>query len=317
MAEQELPKHLEHQSNSTVCPAPSMGLGSSLQALGALVHLVALAAFATVRIEHVIVDAAVFVLALWGPRTRALLWALWPLWLTGVLMDSQPFFVPQWRGEIHTGELWAADARLFPAPDGSPWPAWWQTRTSALADLLCGLAYMLYLLEYFGLAVYLWWRKDELFRSFTWGFFVLSLLAVAVYMLYPAAPPWYVMDYGAGPAQLDALPSAAGAARFDSLLGVHFFAQFYSRNPNVFGAMPSLHVATPALAAVLLWGRGKVLRWASIGFTLWVAFSALYLAHHYVLDVLAGALLAIVSALVVRRLLREPHRLEAEGTVRR
>ena len=32
---------------------------------------------------------------------------------------------------------------------------------------------------------------------------LLNLLAYATYLIYPAAPPWYVAHYGLGPACLD------------------------------------------------------------------------------------------------------------------
>lgn len=89
---------------------------------------------------------------------------------------------------------------------------------------------------------------------------------------------------------LDALPSPAGTIRFDHLLGINYFQAFYSRNTNIFGAMPSLHVAYPVLVAFTVLGMGR--RWVAgtTLFALLVAFSAVYLEHHWIWDVLFGAL---------------------------
>ena len=53
-----------------------------------------------------------------------------------------------------------------------------------------------------------------------WAFVLLNVMAVATFILYPAAPPWYVEKYGLGPAVLNTSPSVAGAARIDQLLGI-------------------------------------------------------------------------------------------------
>jgi membrane-associated phospholipid phosphatase len=97
------------------------------------------------------------------------------------------------------------------------------------------------------------------------------------------------------------LPSAAGAARFDALVGIELFARFYSRNPNVFGATPSLHVAYAVMAAWHLWHRGLFARGFGVAFSLLIGFSAVYLAHHYVLDVVAGAATGLITCVVVDR----------------
>ena len=115
-------------------------------------------------------------------------------------------------------------------------------------------------------------------------------------MLFPVAPPWYVAQYGLGPAVLEAIPSAAGAARFDELTGIKYFAAFYSRNPNVFGAMPSLHVAYPVIATLAVRDRG--VRWWGPIFllALLVMFSAVYLNHHYIVDVIGGVIAAFIAS---------------------
>ena len=60
--------------------------------------------------------------------------------------------------------------------------------------------------------------------------------------------------------------------------------------------MPSLHVAYATLVAWLVFPLGRVLRWATVAFALSMAFSAVYLRHHYILDVIFGALLAVPFA---------------------
>ena len=70
-------------------------------------------------------------------------------------------------------------------------------------------------------------------------------------------------------------------------------ANFYKRSANVFGAMPSLHVAYPMSTFLALRGMGK--RWTVpvLVFSLVVGFAAVYLQHHYLIDVIAGFFCAV------------------------
>jgi inositol phosphorylceramide synthase catalytic subunit len=263
-------------------------------------HFALVVATGRVRWEHVALDLLVVVLAWAGAGTRRFLRGAFPLYLTGMLLDSQPLWLGL-RGAIHTGDLWDLEKALFPAPGGMHWPEWWSHHPNTPLDLLCGFAYAAYLYEVFLVALWFFIKKDDArFQQLCWAFFVVNTLGVITYMLYPAAPPWYVLKYGPGPADLLAPPSPAGTARFDAFFGIHYFANFYAKNPNVFGAMPSLHAAYPLMMVLVLWYKGPAWRVGTSLFALLVAFSAVYLTHHYVLDVLAGMVAAIVAYVVVR-----------------
>ncbi|WP_224367888.1 phosphatase PAP2 family protein [Hyalangium versicolor] len=261
-------------------------------------HLVFVAAMGKLRWEHAAADLLLVGLAFAGPGPRRFLRGAFPLWLTGVLMDNQWLWLPL-RGHIHTGELWELERHLFPAPDGQTWPSYFASRTHAVLDFFCGFSYAAYIYEVFGLVLLYFFRKHPRFEFVCWSFMLVNTLGLVTYMLYPAAPPWYVMKYGPGPADLTALPSPAGTARFDALLGISYFAKFYARNPNIFGAMPSLHCAYPVLVTWQVWRQGRAWRVGAGAFAALVAFSAIYLQHHYILDVMAGVAAALVACTVV------------------
>jgi len=174
-----------------------------------------------------------------------------------------------------------------------------------------------------GFAAYLaLFRRDEagrrLLARFGWTFLFMNLAGFVTYYIYPAAPPWYVADYGLGPANMAARSSAAGAARWDALTGIPYFQEFYGRSADVFGAIPSLHVSYPLLT--FLHGRELRKRWldvASFGLFLLVSFAAVYLNHHYVLDVLLGVLYTLVAwgidAALERRASRTRRQLQARS----
>ncbi|HYH98730.1 phosphatase PAP2 family protein [Hyalangium sp.] len=271
---------------------------SWLITLAGVSHLLFVTVMGKLRWEHAAADLLLVGLAWAGPAPRRFLRGGFPIWLCGMLLDNQWLWLGL-RGQIHTGDLWELERMLFPAPGGTTWPAWFETRTHAVLDFFCGFSYAAYLYEVFALALLFFFRKSPRFEIMCWAFLLMNAMGVVTYVVYPAAPPWYVMQYGPGPADLTAAPSPAGTSRFDALLGIRYFANFYARNPNVFGAMPSLHVAYPVLVTWQAWRMGWAWRVGTAGFAALVAFSAIYLQHHYILDVVAGLVAALVACAVV------------------
>ncbi len=249
------------------------------------------------RSEHVVVSV-LFVGLFWaGEKTARFAFLALPFVVVGFAYDNMRLLLPL-RGEIHVADLYRADLEWFGIQgDSGPetLPAYFQAHTSPLLDFLCGLAYLTYLGESFLAAIWFYFRDRARLSRLAWAFLLVNLLGIATYILYPAAPPWYVEQHGLGPAVLDAAPSAAGAARFDELLGIGYFSAFYARNANVFGAMPSLHCAYPTIVFATTLRLGYRYSIPAFLYALWVAFSAVYLGHHYVLDVLAGILYGFLA----------------------
>jgi hypothetical protein len=181
-----------------------------------------------------------------------------------------------------------------------------------LVDFVTGLSYIVYVYWALAFALYLlFFRRDRpgrrLLARLGWTFAAVNIVGFATYYIYPAAPPWYVAQHGLGPADLSVAASPAAAARWDALTGIPYFASFYGRAADVFGAIPSLHVAYPLL--VFLYGRAlrrPVFDALNIGLFMLVSFSAVYLQHHYVLDVALGAGYAL-AGFGVERLISAKH----------
>jgi inositol phosphorylceramide synthase catalytic subunit len=268
--------------------ALSLGLG----------HLVFAYLTRGVRPEHLVADGLLIALAWLGGRLRDFAWGALPLWLTGAVTDNQRFLFPL-RGSIHL-DVSTRGLGLH-APDGRTWPEWFLHNTTPVLDLFAGFAYSTHILEILAVGVFLFLVQRRRFHALAWAFFLANAIGIVICMIYPAAPPWYVIAHGTGPADPTATSSAAGAARFDALLGIDYFRAFYSRNPNVFGAMPSLHSAYPVLAAWATWDRGWRWRLPTLAFACLMWFSAVYLAHHYFLDILAGIAVACFACLVAFR----------------
>lgn len=257
------------------------------------------------RAEHVVLATVYITLVAVGGRAFRFLGLFLPCVLTGVTYDFVRV-VARLRGEIHVADLYHAELAWF-GIDGRVPADWFLDHTYPVLDLVCGVSYVLYLYIPIVLAILLFFRDQRRMFAVGLSFLATNLLGILIYITYPAAPPWYVAEYGLGPANLEVLPNAAGALRFDALLGVDYFRNFYERSANVFGAMPSLHVAYPmsSVLALALGTRSKegAPKRLAVGvavFTLVVAFAAVYLQHHYVLDVIAGFACAVAGYAIAR-----------------
>lgn len=240
-----------------------------------------------------------------------------PFGLTALVYRAQRPFVKGligWAGGVHVREPYAFDQTWFGIVDGArTWTPneWLQTRTHPALDFVSGVFYLAFIPLYFAFAAYarwVWGRKKSqgtplakpaqvraLSTRLLWGFFFVNVLGYATYYLYPAAPPWYAAIYGFGPADLTVKPFAAGALRFDELLNVQVFREMYSHGESVFGAIPSLHNAYPMLVLMFALRLGAGRLFAGV-YVAGMALSALYLDHHYVLDVLWGWAYALIVA---------------------
>ena len=285
-----------------------------LPALFYFLYLGLIGYLGTVRPDHFMVAGVALFLWYSGPRLRPLFNFLVPLLLVAIIYDSMRYYADYIRGPIHVDEPYRFDKFFFgiETAEGRLTPnEWWQKHTYWFLDLITGFFYLFFITMYVLLSAFLcfWlplqgtkkrsaaWIGAQAYRPM-WAFFWVNMMGYTTYYWYAAAPPWYVAAYGLGPADLSVHASAAGALRFDALLGTHFFTGMYGRAADVFGAIPSLHVAYP-LQAVYYSFRYGAARGFAIFFYLMMCFSAVYLNHHYILDIIGGSTYAILVCLIL------------------
>ncbi len=262
------------------------------------------------RTEHLAVG--LLALAFYsGPRTQNIYRFFLPFTLYIVLYDSQGYYADLLRGEVRVQEPYQFDKAFFgiETAEGRLLPSQWlQNHTHKVLDIITSLAYLLFIPVFLVVGLFFRFGLEKMktnrlspeyiqikTHGLMWGMFWLNLLCCSTYYWYPAAPPWYVDLYGLGPAQLDIVPSAAGALRFDELFGINLFKEFYAKCPNAFGAIPSGHVAFPLLCMYFAFKLKSLRVFCSLFFLL-IAFSAVYLNHHYILDVLWGTAYGLLVA---------------------
>jgi len=265
--------------------------------------------------EHFLLAGIALVLSLWNDDSRRLALIGLPYLLYALVYDSMRWYADYIRSPIvHVHEPYDFDLRWFGIHGLTP-NEWLQRHTSAALDLICGLAYtpMLFIGESVLLSIY-FIAKGKVRRAerFTWIFVIANFIGFACYYIYPAAPPWYVSDHGFA-VDLSVHASPAGAIRFDQLIGIPLMQGFYGKSADVFGAIPSLHVVYPFLAVIYGWYLRRF-RLIAAAYFLLVCFAAVYLNHHYLLDIFLGLAigLAVMAAVRVAFGAVEPHRAAAE-----
>ena len=228
--------------------------------------------------------------------SRPLLRALAPFAILGLAYGAMRFVrgVGVTPARLHVCDLRALDARWFGA-GGSTVHDWFLANPSWVLDAICAVPYASFLLVAFGFAVYLYARDQAAMERFAWTFLLVNLSGFVTYHVYPAAPPWYFHAHGCV-ADLSVRASEGPAlARVDAWLGFPCFASFYARSSVVFGAVPSLHVAYPLLVLLHGWPRFRALgRASSALYFATMCFAAVYLDHHWIIDVILGIALTLV-----------------------
>lgn len=293
-----------------------------------LIYWAVLYSLNSLHSDHIASGVAFISLSYLGRDVRKIRAFLFPLILTGMIYDSQRFYSDYIRGPIHIKEPYLFDKAVFGihTAQGVLTPnEYWQLHTHWFLDLITGFAYLVFIAVFvITSALFRFWysrkgtkklsAREILVRApaMMWAFFWVNMIGYSTYYWFAAAPPWYVAKYGMGPARMDVGPSQAGCVRFDQLLGTHFFSDFYGRSADVFGAIPSLHVSYP-LIAVFFAFRFGALRIPAILFYCLMCFSAVYLNHHYILDIMWGSTYAIIIATVLDRFYLK--RLQAQATV--
>lgn len=215
-----------------------------------------------------------------------------------IIFNYTKAFPNYWVNGVHIADLYATEKSLFGVQMNGVTVTpneYWQANHNTFLDIMTGCFYLCWVPVPLLFGVILFFRKREQFFRFSLTFLLVNLVGFVIYYIYPAAPPWYVQQFGftfnaATPG------NTAGLHRFDDHVGAGIFKSLYEHSSNVFAAMPSLHSAYPLI--VLYYGIKTHMKWLNLFFAavmLGIWFSAVYTSHHYVLDVLAGIACAVFS----------------------
>ena len=202
---------------------------------------------------------------------------------------------------VHSDDVIALERLLFlgHVPTVVLQDALYNAGTVAWYDVFLSLLYGAHFAFPIVVAWVFWLRDRYMFFRFAATLMLMALAGFVVYVILPVAPPRFSGDYGvealaahdvmkATLTQIDAIPLASWT--------------YANISPNPVAAFPSLHAAFPVLA--FLFVRRSFPR-VALGVALYAGlmwFAIVYLGHHYVVDILGGVALALLTYwLVIER----------------
>jgi len=201
-------------------------------------------------------------------------------------------FIPEgWRPPISVSTLPALESVLYGANISDILTRFTHPALDILAWIPYGVGHFS---VPFVVAAVLWlFGPKPALKFFAQAFGYMNLIGVIIQIVFPCAAPWYELIHGLTPANYSMKGSPGGLARIDKLFHSHGYTVTFSNSPVVFGAFPSLHSACATMEALFIshffphmrpfaWGYAGILYWATM-----------YLTHHYLIDVVSGACLAV------------------------
>jgi len=236
-----------------------------------------------------------------------------------LLINSLPFFVLWSTYElmskikrnliyprVHTEEIYLLEMKLFGWMFGGKTPNQWfhSTLYSIPTDVILGSIYLLHALVPLVFGIYLYIKgDDENFKFLISTFYIVSLVSFILFVIFPAAAPWYINQYGFLPPDITVDYSqniTAGLGRVDEFLGVNIFSWYYGTfEQNSFAAFPSVHAVYAFSATLCIHQKWKKSLYATIPYSIAIFIGAIYFNHHFIIDVLSGVIISIITHLVV------------------
>lgn len=214
-----------------------------------------------------------------------LLHAFYPVLFIPIVFDSLADLLP-WASPIEQDSLLIQLDRSLLGTD----PTVWLERFihPGLTELLTW-AYASYYFLPVILMVALYWRgQSEGFDRAVFGVVLGFYLSYLGYFLVPAVGPRFTLTHLQG-------VELSGVFLADSIRDTLNYLERFKQD-----AFPSGHTAVVVLVLYYAWQYVRGLFWVLLPVVVALIFSTVYLRYHYVVDVLAGILLAVLCAVLER-----------------
>jgi len=262
------------------------------------------------RSDHYLFTVGLFFLFFFVKTTRQIVLGFGFILIYWFIFDSIRL-IPNYEinPPLHIAEPYNLEKAWFgiDSPEGVLTPNEYleKNHTSTLLDIYTAIIYIAWVPIPLLFSFYLFFtkRRERMVR-YLFGFLLVSQVGLIIQFIYPAAPPWYVAQYGF--VENLNIPGDPGRLiEFDNYFGTNLFKNMYGLNANVFAAIPSLHCAFPIIL-IFFTRMYKMRGWFIFAIFLAVStwFSAVYTFHHYIIDVIAGIATAGLAILIYQLLMK-------------
>lgn len=262
--------------------------------------------FVGLRPDHLYLIGLVIIAYIAHPTSKKIVLGFMLFIIYWVIYDAMRVYPNYLANNIHIVEPYEIEKSVFGITTNQATLTpneYFSANSSSFLDVLSGFFYINWVPIPLLFASYLFVKNKKLLIHFFGAFLIVNLIGFMFYYIYPAAPPWYIEKYGTE-IIYNTKGSAAGLTRFDDFFNLNVFRSLYEKNANVFAAMPSLHAAYPIV--VLMYGIRQKLKIGIIIFAVFLIgiwFSAVYSGHHYIIDLLAGGLCAIIGITLFEKII--------------
>ncbi|WP_374457841.1 phosphatase PAP2 family protein [Nocardioides sp.] len=229
----------------------------------------------------------------WSPLSTILV-AYWVAqWVTAPLGTGDGAATNRLGAPLHVLAPARADETIF----GTVPTVWLQARLVDGAphwyDAVAALVYVTHFVSIPLLTAVAWFRLRDRFREWVAAVLTMTLVGIAGYLAYPAAPPWLAAQQGS----IGAVSRISGLGwEWLHLDVVARLTELGQDGSNPVAAMPSLHAGAALLVALFLWPSvSRVARLLLVAYALAMAVTLVHTGEHYVVDVLAGWLVAVLG----------------------
>jgi membrane-associated phospholipid phosphatase len=232
----------------------------------------------------------------WAPLSAILVAYAVAQWVTAPLGIGDGASTNRLGFPLHVVAPAEADRQVW----GAIPTVWLQERlvdgSAAWYDALAALVYVTHFVAIPLLTAIVWFRLRDRFAAWIGSVLTFTTVGVSGYIAYPAAPPWLASSMG----------EIGAVSRISTLGWDYLHLGFVGRvidvsqeGSNPVAAMPSLHAGSALLVALFLWPSVSSLwRAALLGYAAAMALTLVYTGEHYVVDVVAGWLVAMLAVLV-------------------
>ncbi|MCF6377390.1 phosphatase PAP2 family protein [Nocardioides KLBMP 9356] len=248
--------------------------------------------------EHTRHGPVAQLLIAWSPLSAILVAYAVAQWVSAPLGTGDGEATNRVGSALHVvGPARADEALLGAAP--SAWlqerlwdgdPRWW--------DAVAALVYVTHFVVIPLVTAVVWFALRDRFREWVVAALTMSVVGIAGYVAYPAAPPWLAAERGVI-GDVDRTSHVGWDVLHLDVVGRLTEAGQSGSNPVA--AMPSLHAGAALLVALFLWPSVSwAMRVVLAAYAVAMALTLVYTGEHYVVDVLAGWAVAVLAVVVAR-----------------
>jgi len=210
-------------------------------------------------------------------------------WVRGLADNISPFYdnTLLW---IHYAESW-----LFGGTVPTISLQHWFLRDN-LFLYICLVFYSSYFYYSFVIGLVIWIFRRSDFHQYFRRFLAMSFLSVVFFYLVPTAPPWFVSPILNLDINRELFINTFVTNFKNGSLVAHYI------NANLVAAFPSLHVGWTAYTTLFLLKKySNKWLWLLLIVPLMISLSVVLTGEHYVLDIVAGWLLALAFTIKIKK----------------